>query len=82
MSANLDNPVVATGLEKVSFISTPKKGNAKECSNCHTIVLTSHANKVIFKILQTSLQQNFQIYNLVLEKVEEPEIKLSAFIGS
>ena len=82
MSANLENPVVATGLEKVSFISTPKKGNAKECSNYHTTVLTSHANKVIFKILQTSLQQNFQIYNLVLEKAEEPEIKLSAFIGS
>ena len=82
MSANLENPVVATGLEKVSFIATPKKGNAKECSNYHTIVLTSHANKVIFKILQTSLQQNFQIYNLVLEKAEEPEIKLSAFIGS
>ena len=38
-------------------IPTPKKGNAKECSNYHTIGLISHASKVIFKILQTRLQQ-------------------------
>jgi len=82
MSAKLENPAVATGLEKVSFISTPKKGNAKECSKYHTVVLTSHANRVILKILQASLQQNFQIYTRVLEKAEEPEIKLSTFTGS
>ena len=34
------------GLEKVSFIPIPKKGNAKECSNYHTVVLISHASKV------------------------------------
>ena len=45
------NSTVATGLEKVSFISIPKKGNAKECSNYHTIVLISHASKVMLKIL-------------------------------
>ena len=39
------------------FISTPKKGNAKECSNYHTIVLISHASKVMLKILQTRVQQ-------------------------
>ena len=39
------------------FIPIPKKGNAKECSNCHTIVLISHASKVIPKILQARLQQ-------------------------
>ena len=39
------------------FISIPKKGNAKECSNYHTIVLISHACKVILKILQAWLQQ-------------------------
>ena len=39
------------------FISIPKKGNAKECSNCHTIALTSHASKVMLKILQARLQQ-------------------------
>ena len=48
------NSTVATGLEKVSFISIPKKGNAKECSNYHTIVLISHASKVMLKILQAS----------------------------
>ena len=39
------------------FIPTPKKGNAKECSNYHTIALISHASKVMFKILQARLQQ-------------------------
>ena len=39
------------------FIPVPKKGNAKECSNYHIIVLTSHANKVMLKILQARLQQ-------------------------
>ena len=57
MPANLENSSVATGLEKVSFHSNPKKGNAKECSNYHTIALISHANKVILKILQARLQQ-------------------------
>ena len=48
---------VATGLEKVSFHSSPKKGNAKEFANYHTIALISHANKVMLKILQARLQQ-------------------------
>ena len=39
------------------FISIPKKGNAKECSNYHTIALISHASKVMLKILQARLQQ-------------------------
>ena len=39
------------------FIPIPKKGNAKECSNYHTIALISHASKVILKILQTRPQQ-------------------------
>ena len=39
------------------FIPIQKKGNAKECSNYDTIVLISHANKVMLKILQTRLQQ-------------------------
>ena len=39
------------------FIPIPKKGNAKVCSNYHTIVLTSHASKVMLKILQARLQQ-------------------------
>ena len=39
------------------FIPIPKKGNAKECSNYHTIALISHASKVMLKILHARLQQ-------------------------
>ena len=39
------------------FIPVPKKGNAKECSNYHTIALIAHASKVMLKILQARLQQ-------------------------
>ena len=39
------------------FIPIPKKGNAKECSNCGTVVLISHANEVKLKILQARPQQ-------------------------
>ena len=39
MPANLENSAVATGVQKVSFIPIPKKGNAKECSNYCTIAL-------------------------------------------
>ena len=68
------------------FIPTPKKGNAKECSNYHTIALISHTSKVMLKILQARLQHtwtvNFQMFKLVLEKAEEPEIKLPTSAGS
>ena len=81
MSANLENSAVSTGLEKVS-----KKGNAKECSNYHTIALISHASKVMLKILQASLNStrtmNFQMFKLELEKAEEPEIKAPTSVGS
>ena len=40
------------------FIPIPKKGNAKECSNYHTIALISHASKVMLKNLQARLQQH------------------------
>ena len=39
------------------FIPIPKKGNAKECSNYHTVALISHASKVMLKILQARIQQ-------------------------
>ena len=59
MPASLENLAVATELEKISFHSNPipKKDNAKECSNYHTIVLISNASKVMLKILQARLQQ-------------------------
>ena len=59
---------------------------AKECSNYCTIVLISHANKVMRKILQARLQQYVnrepQMFIPVLEKAEEPEIKLPTSTGS
>ena len=56
MSVNLEKSAVAIGLERAVFIPIPKKGNAKECSNYHTIAFISHASKVMLKILQASLQ--------------------------
>ena len=41
----------------LTYYLLPKKGNAKECSNYHTIALISHASKVMLKILQARLQQ-------------------------
>ena len=70
MSANLENSSVATGLEKTSFHSNPKE----------------RQYQVMFKILQARLSSmwtvNFQMFKLVLEKAEEPEIKLATFAGS
>ena len=45
------------GWKRSVFIPIPKKGNAKECSNYHTIALISHASKEMLKILQARLQQ-------------------------
>ena len=71
---------------KVSFHSNPQKGNAKRCSIYCTIALIPHASKVMLKILQARLQQyvnsKCQMFKLVLEKAEEPEIKLPTSIGS
>ena len=68
------------------FIPVTRKANAKECSNYRTIVLISHASKIKLKILQTRLQQymnhELQVFKLVLEKAEEPEIKLPTSAGS
>ena len=68
------------------FIPIPKKANAKECSNYCTIALISHASKVMLKIPQARLNStwtvNFQMFQLVLEKAEEPEIKLPTSSGS
>ena len=86
MPANLENSAVAAGLENVTVLPIPKKGNVKECSNYRTIALISHANKVMVKILQARLQQyrteKSQMFNLDLEEAEEPEIKLPTSAGS
>ena len=56
------------------FIPTPKKGDAKECSNCHTIAFISHASKVMLKILQARLQQYMNC--------EHPDVQLPISAGS
>ena len=86
MPANLENSQWPKGWKRSVFIPIPKNGNPKECSNYHTIVLISHASKIILKILQARLHQyvncDFQMFKLVLEKAEEPEIKLPTSDGS
>ena len=68
------------------FVPIPKKGNAKEGSNYHTIALISHASKVMVKILQARLQQyvNHELPDVQagFRKAEEPEIKLPTSAGS
>ena len=68
------------------LIPIPKKGNAKECSNYHTIAFISHTSKVMLKIFKASLQQymNHEVpmSKLDLEKAEEPEIKLPTSVRS
>ena len=72
--------------KRTVFIPVPKKDDAKECSKYHTIMLISHASKVMLKILQVRLQQymNRELSDVQaqLEKAEEPEIKLPTFTGS
>ena len=66
--------------KRLVFIPIPKKINAKECSNYHTIVFISHANKMMLKILQARFQQyvnqkltNVQMANIswIMEKARE-----------
>ena len=68
------------------FIPILKKGNAKECLNYHTIVLISHASKVMLKILQLRLQQymNHELPDVQagFRKGRETEIKLPTSSGS
>ena len=68
------------------FIPISKKGNAKECSNCFTVELISHANKVMLKTLQARLQQymNHELPDVPagFRKGRKPEIKLPTSAGS
>ena len=86
MPANLENSAMATGLEKVSFHSNPKKGKAKERSYYPTIPLISHDSKLIVKISKPGFNSmwtfNFQMFKLDLENAEKSEIKLLVSIGS
>ena len=77
---------VATGLEKVSFPSNPKERQCQRMLKLPHIILISHTSKVMLKILQARLQQyvNHELPDVqgVLEKAEEPEIKLPTSAGS
>ena len=68
------------------FIQIPKKGNAKECSNYHTIALISHTSKVMLKILQTRCQQyvnhKFPDVQAGFKKGRELEMKLPTSAAS
>ena len=83
MPANLEN---STGLERSIFIPTPKKGNAKECSNYNITAFISHAGKIMLKPFKLDVSsmwtENFQMYMLDLEKAEEPEIEMPTSVGS
>ena len=71
--------------EKSVFIPIPKKGNAKECSNKYAISFILHASKYSKfskKGFNRTWTVNFQRFKLVLEKAEEPEIKLPISTGS
>ena len=57
MLAYLENSVVATGLEKVSFHSNAKEGQCQIMFNDLTVLLVSHASEVILKLLQARLQE-------------------------
>ena len=85
MLENLENSVMATGLEKVTFHFNAKEGATPKTVQT-TIALTLHASKVMLKILQVRLQHymNRELSDVQaqLEKGEEPEIKLPTFTGS
>ena len=85
MSAHLEDPAVATELEKSILIPIHKKGRTKECANHQTIALISHASKIMLKFLHEGFSimwtKNFQMSKLCLEK-EESEIRLPTFAGS
>ena len=57
MSVNLETQQWSLGWKRPVFIPIPKKGNAKECLNYHTVMLIWHASKVMLQILQARLQQ-------------------------
>ena len=68
------------------FISVPKKDSAKEGSDyqqLHSFHMLVRLSSKSFKLgFSSTWNRNFQMYKLVLEKAEEPEIKLPTFVGS
>ena len=85
MPTNLENSEQWPQDWKTSvFILIPKKSNAKECSNYHTIALISHAVKVISKFSNPGSNSTWTVnfHKVDLEKPEELEVKLPTSTGS
>ena len=86
MPANLENSVVATGLEKVSFHSNPKEVHCQRTFKLLHNCTLSHASKVMLKVLHARLQQyvNRELPDVHdgFRKTEEAEIKLPTSTGS
>ena len=90
MSEYMENSAMATGLENVSFHSNPKERQCQRMFKLAYNVFISHSSKVILKILQARLQQDFsslwtenlEMNILDFEKAEESEIKLPTYAGS
>ena len=82
----LENPAVATGLEKVSFHSNPKENKYQRMLKLPHTAFISHTSKVMLKILQARLQQymshELPVVQACFRKAEEPEIKLPTSSGS
>ena len=75
MSVNLETQQWPQDWKRSVFIPIPKKGDAKACSNYHTIALISHVSKVMLKILQGRLQQymNWELSD-ILYKLEKEAV--------
>ena len=87
MRANLENSAVTTGLEKVSFHSNPKERQCQKKAQTTTQLHSSHTlvkwcSKFSKPGFSNTWTMNFQIFKLVWEKAEEPEIKLPTSAGS
>ena len=86
MPANLENSAVAIGLEKVRFHSNPKERQCQRMLKLLHNCTHSHASKVMLKFSKPGFSNTwtmkFQMFKLVLEKAEEPEIKLPTSVGS
>ena len=88
MPANLENSVVATGLEKVSFHSNLKERQCQTTAQTNAQTTAQmHSSRMLAKQCSKFPKpgfntENFQMLNLDLEKAEEPEVELPTSIGS
>ena len=83
MTANLENSQWPQDWKRSVFISVPKKGNAKNGSNYHTIVFISHASKVILKILQQILVvvQSLSHVGLFMTQWTAHQVRLQQYVN-